>query len=75
MLFKSILFKLTGILRRTVVNKAPRNPSQVLFGDNVVNLALIIFLPNATPQKYAAISLIITIQAGNTTLNITIIRL
>lgn len=56
------------MLKRTVVNNAPIKPSQVLLGERVVSFALMIFLPKATPQKYAAISFVIIIAAGNTTL-------
>ena len=49
------------------MNKAPTKPSQVLFGEREVKLDLTNFLPMPIPQKYAVISFVMIIEAGNTT--------
>lgn len=48
-----------------VVTDAPMNPSQVFFGDNLINGVL----PKKNPKKYAAISLITISVAGRRNLN------
>lgn len=49
-----------------VVTEAPMNPSQVFFGDNLINGVL----PKKNPKKYAAISLITISVAGRRNLHI-----
>ena len=57
--------KLTKNADMTVVTEASMNPSQVFFGDYLINGVL----PKKNPKKYAAMSLITTSVAGRRNLH------
>lgn len=59
--------KLTRNAENNVANDAPMKPSQVFFGDSLINRVL----PKKKPKKYAAIALMTIREAGRRNLNIT----